>query len=322
MRRTTIDIGTNTILMLIAEFDKKAFSINPVLDIQRIPRLGKGVDSSRNILPESIQKAITILNEYKQISLENGSVKITATATSFIRDSHNKNEFINAIKENTSIEIEVLSGEDEARWTFIGGIYDKLRVTNDGLWIITIDIGGGSTEITSAPLFPPGGGKNISLLDLSVKGKSLNVGSVRIKEKILTSHPPLQNEIKQAEEFILSYLNQFDKSDEFDKSDKLIGLAGTITTLGAIKLGLDKFIADKVDNLELSITDIRQLLSILSTKSLYELYSIGNYMGGRADIIIPGTLILKCFMEKFGFDKLTISTKGLRYGIFLRDLLN
>jgi len=319
MRRTVIDIGTNTILMLIAEFDEYSNSIKPILDIQRIPRLGKGVDINRNILPESAKTAITILNEYKQISNENGSDSITATATSFIRDSHNKNEFIREIKVNTGIEIEVLSGADEAKWAFIGGIYDKLKFKNDILRITTIDIGGGSTEITTAPVIPLQGGKINSLIQLSVNGKSYNIGSVRIREKFLTSHPPPGDKIKLAEEFVI---NQFDESYEPDKSSNLIGVAGTITTLGTIKLGMDSFIADKVDNIVLTIDDVNEIIKTLSSKTLVEIYSMGNYMEGRADIIIPGTLILKCFMEKFGFRKLTVSTKGLRYGIFLREVLN
>ena len=150
MIKSIIDIGTNTILMLIAEYNEQNSSVKTILDIQRVPRLGKGVDSNRNILPESIQKAIDILNEYKTISAEYNSSSITATATSFIRDSHNKTEFLNAIKQNTGIEIEILSGEDEAKYTFIGGVYDKLSNGKNGL--TTIDIGGGSTEITTGTI--------------------------------------------------------------------------------------------------------------------------------------------------------------------------
>src|SRR5438552_11390461 len=113
MRKTIIDIGTNTILMLIAEFDSDTQEVKTILDLQRIPRLGENVDENRNLLPSSFEKAITILNEYKQISSEHNSESITVTATSFIRDSNNKFEFIEAIKEKTGIKIEILSGGDE-----------------------------------------------------------------------------------------------------------------------------------------------------------------------------------------------------------------
>src|SRR4030095_10063856 len=187
MKRTIIDIGTNTILMLIADFDSDTRTIKTLMDVQRIPRLGKGVDNNKNILPESAQKAIEVLNEYKKISSSHASEKITATATSFIRDSNNKNEFISEIKQKTGIEIEVLSGDDEAKWTFWGGVYDKIK--NDNAKITVIDIGGGSTEVTSGKIAKLPQNKNdFSSVQLNVK--SINVGSVRVNEKFLSAHPP------------------------------------------------------------------------------------------------------------------------------------
>lgn len=310
MIRSTIDIGTNTILMLIAEYENGI--IKTILDIQRVPRLGKGVDANRNILPESIQKAIDILVEYSDISEDHNSEKITATATSFIRDSHNKEEFLNAVRLNTDIEIEILSGSDEAKWTFAGGVYDKLGT---GARLTTIDIGGGSTEITTSS--SPVSSIN-ELLQLQLSGKSMNIGSVRINEKFLSHHPPAFDDIMNAENFINEHLKEID----FDISGtELIGVAGTVTTLGAIVLGLDKFEASKVDGLLITITEIENVLGRLTPMPIEELYGMGDYMTGRADIVIPGILILKCFMKKFGFDKVKVSTKGLRYGVFLREVL-
>lgn len=313
MIRTVIDIGTNTILMLIAEYDKQSKNIKTILDIQRVPRLGKGVDKNRNILPESTEKAIEILNEYGFISLKHGSEKITATATSFIRDSHNRDEFLQEIRENTGINIEILSGADEAKWTFTGGVYDK--IPDKPARLTTIDIGGGSTEITTTinPL------KSFDELPTAVlNGRSLNIGSVRINEKFLSHHPPAFESIAGAELFINEHLDQIN----FDLSgSSLIGVAGTITTLGAIVLGLDKFESAKVDDLVITIGEIDEVLRRLIPMPLEELYGMGDYMTGRADIVIPGILILKCFMQKFGYAEVKVSTKGLRYGVFLRDAL-
>ncbi len=312
MIRSTIDIGTNTILMLIAEYDDQTGKIKTILDIQRVPRLGKGVDSNRNILPESIQKAIDILEEYNDISEDHDSDKITATATSFIRDSHNKEEFINSVKLNTGIEIEILPGSYEAKWTYAGGVYDKLG-TNKRL--TTIDIGGGSTEITTSA--NPVNTIN-DLLTGQITGKSMNIGSVRLNEKYLNGHPPAYDDIINAEKFINEHLNEID----FDiNGTELIGVAGTVTTLGAIVLGLDKFDAQRVDGLNITFTEIESVLNRIIPLPIEELYGMGDYMTGRADIVIPGILILKCFMRKFGFENVKVSTKGLRYGVFLRDVL-
>lgn len=320
MRKSVIDIGTNTVLMLIAEYEPIGNIVKTILDIQRIPRLGKGVNKNRNILPESFEKAETILEEYMQISHEQGSKEIIATATSFLRDSANRKDFVTYIKERTGVNIEILSGDDEARWTFMGGTFDKLTNINEDLRITIIDIGGGSTEISSGKM--PGKFTLEAINNIQISGHSFDVGSVRLKEKFFSIHPPSKNEISNSKDFILSHISNFDKFEEPAESDKskLIGLAGTITTLGAIKLKLDKFIPEEIDNLELTITEVNQLLNIFSSRTSDELLTMGNYMEGRADIILSGTLILKCFMEKFGFDKLTISTKGLRYGILLREL--
>lgn len=208
------------------------------------------------------------------------------------------------------------SGEDEAKWGFIGGAYNKSNLLNPDDKICLIDIGGGSTEISLGTL-------DKSVSNTKVNGKSLNVGSVRLKEKYLNEHPPTYESIVKAENFIDPMLAQLKESDKFYesyKSSNLIGIAGTITTLAAIKHGLTSFDASVVDRTILTLNEIETIFSRLASMPLEELYALGNYMEGRADIIIPGILILKTFMEKFGFHKITVSTKGLRYGIFLREV--
>jgi exopolyphosphatase/guanosine-5'-triphosphate,3'-diphosphate pyrophosphatase len=311
MKNAVIDIGTNTILLLIAEYSPNYGLINTITDIQQIPRLGKSVDKNKNILPESFTKAVNILNDYKNLCINHNVNKITSVATSFIRDANNKSEFIDEIKNKTGIEIEILSGEEEAKWTFIGGVYDKIYNSD---FIVTLDIGGGSTEITKniKPV------KSISnLFNIELNSISLNIGSVRIHEKFISSHPPKYDEIIKAE----AYINENLKSINFDfENCELIGLAGTITTIGAFKLKLPKFIPDKVDNLILDYTDVENILTLIACLKTEELLAAGNYMEGRADIIFSGILILKCFMQKLEFKKISISTKGLRYGILMREL--
>lgn len=298
--------------MLIADYEEKSANLKTVLDIQRIPRLGKGVDSNRNIKPESLGKAVEILNEYSKISIEKGSEQIFATATSFVRDSNNKGEFLHQIKELTNIKIEILSGQDEAKLTYIGAVYDILKNNNKSN-IFTIDIGGGSTEIAFA--------KNVTdrIHDLKISGDSFNIGSVRIKERFLHNSPPLKTEINDSINFINDNLNILDI--DISAGSSLIGIAGTITTLGACKLKLKSFERNKVEGLKLTTNDINNLLHYFYNTTENVLKSSANYMEGRADIIIPGTLILKCFMEMYNIDTLTISTKGLRYGVLLREIM-
>lgn len=314
MRVSVIDIGTNTMLMLIGDFDHPSSQILTRLDMQRIPRLGKGVDTNRNITDESVAKAVKILNEYKKLSKENLSNKITAVATSFIRDANNKYEFIEKIKKETGIDIEILSGEHEARWTFWGCAYDFLDDTKVSPAAV-LDIGGGSTEITVTPALPV----NITretLNEQKIESVSLDIGSVRIKERFLRNQPPSKEDLLKSEKFIMDNLNKI----KYDFSGaSLIGGAGTVTTLAAIHKKLTEYDRDVVDKLILQLDDIKKMLHIFCKSTLDELFKLGKYMEGRADVIIPGTLILIYFMEKFGFDKIHVSAKGLRYGVFLRE---
>ena len=314
MRVSVIDIGTNTMLMLIGDFDHPSSQILTRLDMQRIPRLGKGVDTNRNITDESVAKAVKILNEYKKLSKENLSNKITAVATSFIRDANNKYEFIEKIKKETGIDIEILSGEHEARWTFWGCAYDFLDDTS-GSPAAVLDIGGGSTEITVTPALPV----NITRETLNgqkIESVSLDIGSVRIKERFLRNQPPSKEDLLKSEKFIMDNLNKI----KYDFSGaSLIGGAGTVTTLAAIHKKLTEYDRDVVDKLILQLDDIKKMLHIFCKSTLDELFKLGKYMEGRADVIIPGTLILIYFMEKFGFNKIHVSAKGLRYGVFLRE---
>lgn len=318
MSKAIIDIGTNTMLLLIADLNPGDYSVKTIADIQRIPRLGKGIDSERNLSPETFTKAALVLKEYKEIITLNGADKIIATATSFLRDAGNKHEFIKSIKKENGIKIELLSGSEEARWTFIGGIFDKLGSAINKKRICTIDIGGGSTEISVAKMPRKFHKDNIYRISgEKIKSHSIDVGSVRIYERFFKKQPPAQSDITLAAELIKNELGNLD----FDFTDSyLVGLAGTITTLAAMNLNLNKFESDKVDNLCLKLDDIRGLYDVLSKKSEKELLKMGDYMEGRSDIIFPGVLILKIFMEMFKFNDVIVSTKGLRYGILLREL--
>jgi exopolyphosphatase/guanosine-5'-triphosphate,3'-diphosphate pyrophosphatase len=318
MKLAIVDIGTNTMLLLIADASPDDYSIKTLADIQRIPRLGKGIDTDRNISNETITKACLVLKEYKEIISLNGAEKIIATATSFLRDSGNKNEFIKTIKKETGIKVELLSGSEEARWTFAGGIYDKLAGASGKKKICTIDIGGGSTEISLAKMPKKHHPDDIyRVANENIKSKSFDFGSVRILERYFKNQPPDKKDISSASDFIKSEFNKID----FDFSDTiLIGLAGTITTLSAMKLKLTKFECDKVNNTKLTLDEITGLFNVISSKTTSDLLKMGDYMEGRSDIILSGVLILRSFMELFGFNELTVSTKGLRYGILLREL--
>ncbi len=197
MKVASIDIGTNTLLLLIV--DVKDGKIIPLHNSQFIARLGKNVDSSGLIQKEAFDRVLNALIEFKKISEKFGVERIFAIGTSALRDAKNRDEFLNFIKEKTGIEIKVISGEEEAKLTYLGavsGLDKKFLKTK----ITVIDIGGGSTEVIL------GSGFEIE------KFVSLNIGTVRITEKFLKHSPPLDEEINDAKFYIQK---EFEKIKDF-----------------------------------------------------------------------------------------------------------
>jgi exopolyphosphatase/guanosine-5'-triphosphate,3'-diphosphate pyrophosphatase len=299
-RLATIDLGTNTFLLLISEYNDKLI---PILDEQRIPRIGKDIDSKKNIYNDAFCRALEVLDEYKNICKKYKVDKIVAVGTSAIRDAKNKNEFIEFIKTHTNIEVEVLLGEEEALFTYIGGISSLGLDINNKFSVI--DIGGGSTEIVI------GEGRNI------YQKVSLNIGSVRMRERYLLNDPPLESEVKKMDEYINEEISKLQNIDL--NNSCLIGVAGTVTTLAMIDLGEKIIKPEKVNGYKLSLSKIKSILNKLKHSTHEEIKSVFHIPEGRADVIFAGVSILVNFMSKFKIDSITTSVGGLRYGIAIRE---
>lgn len=243
LRIASIDIGTNTILLLIAEvIDGK---IIPLYNAQVIARLGKNVDATGFIQKEAFEKVLKALSEFKTIA-ENFKVdKIIAIGTSALRDARNKVEFIDFIAQETGIKIKVISGEEEARLTYLGavsGIEPRFLSSK----ITVIDIGGGSTEIIN------GHGFEIK------KFISLDIGTVRITEKFLKHSPPFKEEINEARNFITQEFQKIEPDFDF-KNSVLVGVAATVTTLSAYDLKLEIYDGEKVNMHEMTFETIEKI---------------------------------------------------------------
>ena len=294
-RAATIDLGTNTCLLLISELSNN--KIVTIADVQEMPRLGRGVDKDRVISEAMFEKIREIFLKYKRLAAENECKNIFAFGTSALRDAANKDEFINYINSETGIEIDIIEGKKEAKLGFEGALIDFPSKTNQ----VVLDIGGGSTEVSLL-----NNGRLTSL--------SMNIGAVRLKEKFFTESYDIEN-LNKAEQFILNsfvslaYLN-------FEPYN-LVGVAGTVTTLAALNLELKQFELDKISNSVLRLTDVERLFCTLVEMTDAEIEKMGDYMKGRSDIITAGTFILLHFMKHFKFEKITVSTKGLRYGAAL-----
>jgi len=300
MRIAAIDIGTNTVLLLVADIDTTG-TITTLAFEQRIPRLGKDVDAERIIGRAAFDRVTDVLREYTTICERLKPDRIVAAATSAVREANNRDEFIAYIKEQTGISIEVLSGEEEARLAYDGAI-SGVNVDGD---IAVLDIGGGSTEITV--------GTRQKIHDRA----SFNIGSVRLTEKFFKHDPPTPEELDRAREFVAETFSQLPKFDFAGATT--IGVAGTVTTLAALDQGLKDFQLEKIANHRLTRSAVNMLLQKLQTMKAKHILALSSTAAGREDILTAGTLILYMFMKHAGVERIMVSERGVRYGLALRE---
>jgi exopolyphosphatase / guanosine-5'-triphosphate,3'-diphosphate pyrophosphatase len=300
MTISTIDIGTNTILLLIAEIDNDG-KITTLHHEQRIPRIGKDVDREGNIGQAAFERAVKILKEYQTIIQPYNAEKIIVTGTSAIRDSKNNRDFKSYIFTETGLSLDIIGGLEEAIWTYRGGISEFIK---DNEECALIDIGGGSTEIIL--------GKGRDIIDKV----SLNIGAVRLTERYLKHNPPEKDELDYAVRIINEELSKI----TLPVSGKsFFGVAGTITTLSAYHQRLETNDPEKVNGYILTLKNIEDIFDEFKTKTNSEILQIKAIPKGREDVLLAGILILKEFMKNFSIDKITTSVRGLRYGIALRE---
>lgn len=302
-RASFIDIGTNTALLLIADLDPVNNRIIPVLHRQTIVRLGKNVDEQKIIDHVAMQRLIQCLLDFKELSKEHKAERIVAAGTSALRDAKNRMEIIDEVVMASGIVIKTLSGEEEAALTFTGAI---AGMENAPERFTVIDIGGGSTEISMG---------DMACLDQSV---SLDIGSVRLTERLFSDQPPSETEFYAAKEEIdrmfTGNLEPF-----FAGREHVFGVAGTLTTIAKLVSGQKEFDPAKIHNYPLHYNQVRQLLEELKSLTIEQIIGRG-VPEGRADVITMGALILHQFMRLLGVQEITVSIQGLRYGMALKEL--
>jgi exopolyphosphatase/guanosine-5'-triphosphate,3'-diphosphate pyrophosphatase len=302
MRIATIDIGTNTVLMLIAEVEDGMPTI--LRDEHSIARLGEGVDKTRRISDVAYSRFAEIMNRYSALLKEYSVDRVAAFATSAMRDAENRAEIIERVKTEFAVDIEILSGDEEAKWSFEGAVFGITAIPGD---VATIDIGGGSTEISFGSIERNGG--------VWSSGKSIDIGAVRIKERFLSAQP----QVDEARAYIRQQLSQLVLPEA--NPHALIAVAGTPTSLAAMKYKLVTFDAKRVDGAVIRKFEIEALTEEILSIDAEEL--VKRYPAvspSRADILPAGALILEEALLALGLDSIRVSTQGVRYGILLREL--
>ena len=298
MRIASIDIGTNTLLLLIGEVQADG-SLSIVHDEHSIARLGEGVHASKCINEKAIERASDILHRYRHLCESFQVEKISIVATSAMRDADNAEYVCSILSSIIQSPISIISGKEEAYLSYIGS---KESFNNPTI----IDIGGGSTEII------------MMNDDHTIQSISLNIGAVRFTEKYFSSYPPSTDSIQEA----ISEINTALSHSSISVHSPVIVVAGTPTTLACIDQGLDEYHRDKVHGYILTYHSISLITDMLCTSSYDSLFSIKGINPKRADILPAGSLLLKSILDHFSIEHCIVSTKGLRYGVLQHLIIN
>ena len=299
-RFAAIDIGTNTILMLIAELEGNgAFR---VLDDQaEIARLGEGVDRTRRIGSGGEERSVGVLKSYLKRCRGLGVDEIVAVGTSALRDADNAGDFKARLRQELGLDLRVLSGEEEAAYSYLAV---QRGLPLEGKEVLVVDVGGGSTELVW------GEG------DVVRRTVSLDLGSVRLTERFLISDPVREEECAELSKTIDREIEQLRVHWQIGHSlYTMVGIAGTFTTLAAIEKGLRQYSHSEVHGSRLSRDEVQRQLRLFKGKTLSQRKEIAGLEPKRADVILAGALLIDRIMAFFLVDQATVSDQGIRYGL-------
>ena len=291
-RVAAIDCGTNSIRLLVADV-----SGSSLVDVDRrmeIVRLGQGVDRTGYLAPEALDRTMAALRSYAEIVSSTGTSAVRMVATSATRDASNSDEFVRRVKEILGVAPSVLSGSEEARLSFLGA---TASLSGGGPYLVT-DIGGGSTEFILGP-----------------SAASVNIGCVRMTERHLHSDPPTPAEIAAATADIDEALSQVAISVPVGEARTLVGLAGSVTTIAGIALGLPVYDSARIHHSVISAFDVHDVAQSLLAQTRAARAEIGVMHPVRVDVIGGGALILDTIMTRFEFPEVLVSETDILDGI-------
>jgi exopolyphosphatase / guanosine-5'-triphosphate,3'-diphosphate pyrophosphatase len=299
-RVAAVDCGTNSIRLLIADIDTERSVLTDIAREMRIVRLGEGVDRTGRLSPAALGRTIGALREYAGLIAQASPVAVRMVATSATRDADNAQEFVDRVKEVLGVAPEVVTGDEEARLSFTGATRE---LTDTPAPYLVTDIGGGSTE------FVLGGPEGVS------GGRSVDIGCVRMTERHLHSDPPLDAEIAAATADIDSALELVAASIPAERASTLVGLAGSVTTVAGIALGLASYDSERIHHTRVPAARVHEIATQLLGQTRAERAAIGVMHPGRVDVIGAGALVLDRVMIRFGFPEVLVSEHDILDGI-------
>lgn len=295
-RVAAIDIGTNSVRLLVLDADG-----NEVCREMHITRLGQGVDDTRLLQSEAIERTVSVLAEYGQLLKSHKTQRLRVTATSAARDAGNRDSFFAQVKSAVGASPELLSGEEEAKLSFAGATAGLPLGNAPQTQVLVFDIGGGSTE------FALGGSEPSHFL-------SLNMGGVRVTERFLKSDPLRAEELAAAEKFVQSLLTDVLRDIPVEKAETWIGLAGTVTSVAALAAGLECYTPTVTHGFRLSKDDMEQTYTRLVNATLETRREL-LFERKRADVICGGAVVLRQIFRTFNLQQIVVSEKDILDGL-------
>ena len=296
-RYAAIDVGTNTVLLLVAEETPSGF--RPVAERGAITRLGKGVDATRRLAPEAMERTLASLSAFAAEARALGAEGLAVSATSAARDAHNGAEFLAAARQRAGVEVEILSGEEEARLTYLA-VSNDFALEAGSRELVAIDIGGGSTE------FIFGTGATVRF------HTSIDIGSVRLTERCVHSDPPSAEDFARLHRELDSTLASVPSPGP---NALVVGVAGTVTTLYAVANAIVPYQAARVHGGWLSREALEQTRARLASEPLAARRQMPGLQPERADVIVAGAVLLERALDHLGAAGARVSDRGLRWGL-------
>ena len=297
MRVAAIDCGTNSIRLLIADIDGNNF--REVVRDMEIVRLGQGVDQTGQFHPDAITRTLTAVDKFAAEIVKRGVEKIRFCATSATRDATNRHLFVDGVRERLGIEVEVISGNEEAALSFAGAIQDLNP--SEGPFLV-VDIGGGSTEFVF-------GTKSVE------SARSVNIGCVRMSERHFANDPATTEQVELARIDIQAAIAIAAAEVPITKAKTLVAVAGTATTVAAAGLNLAEYDRYAIHLARISATQVHDASAMFLRRNREERVSLGYMHPGRVDVIGAGSLVLSEIMKATGASEFVASESDILDGM-------
>ena len=305
LRLAGVDIGTLTCRLLIADIASSGRPTELRSD-RRILRLGEGVDQTGQLSVAAMDRVIQCLQEWRELIDVSHVDATVAVATSAVRDAANRDEFLDRVKHEAGFEVELISGAEEARRTMLGIRSGLPHGVTD---VLALDIGGGSTEF----ILDQSGQKPVV--------RSIDIGVVRLCERLLQHDPPIDEEVRQAREWVAREMKVAVADMGHYQTATFVGTAGTVTSLAAMAQKLSAYEPARIHNYQLHLTSIQELEQTLLSRKKADRTGLPGLEKGREEVIAAGAIIIRTIMETLGVSVVLVSDLGLREGVVIDQVM-